>query len=250
MALTKVLNDRGVKAQYTAFDQKTPDYVGKKNLPNFSTTVEQSCEMYISLKLGSSTVGKWVMKTPFFKSLLQMLPSLGHMILLGHYIKSLEDDPELVIVLDSPSTGHARSMFESTKNFKDIFKLGVLVDDINKMNRFLFSSEDVKIIVSSIASEMSLQEALELESYLSEKGHSNLMTTLNNSLFSSMQISAVSDEASKKEKNPLFLETKLKNEETIIDQFIHQIKHQIPKIFSHEQDVIIDEMEKYMDGIL
>ena len=71
------------------------------------------------------------------------------------------------------------------------------------------------------------------------------MQNINNSLFNSMQFAQ-----SNGSEIPLFLATKIKNEEIIIDQFIEQIKHQIPKIFSHDQKIILDEIEKKIGGIL
>ena len=113
------------------------------------------------------------MKTPFLVALFSILPSLGSMILLGHYIKELENDPDLVIVLDSPATGHAKSMIEATYNFKDIFRAGVLVQDIHRMHQFLHSEDNVKCIVCSLPTEMSLQEASELKEFMIDKNIKN-----------------------------------------------------------------------------
>ena len=245
IALTKHLNQIGINALYAPFDQGIPQYVTDHEIPYFNPSIEDSCEMYIASKLGSKTIGKWVMKAPFFKSLFQILPSLGHMILLGHYIKELEDNPGLTIILDSPSTGHARSMFESTHNFKEIFKFGALVEDINKMNNFLYKKNKTKIIIGSIASEMSLQEASELKSYLGKQGYQNTAMALNNCLFTSMQLPE-----NLEIKKPLFLNTKITNEETTIDQFIGHIKYQIPKVFSLDPDEVINTIEKHIEGII
>ena len=72
-------------------------------------------------------------ENPFFKALFQVLPPGAHDFI-GHYIKELEDDPDKFIILDSPASGHAMSMMSSLGNFKEIFKLGVLVEDIDRMN--------------------------------------------------------------------------------------------------------------------
>ena len=86
------------------------------------------------------------------------------MILLGHIIKELEDHPNKVIVLDSPSSGHAKSMLSSLTNFKEIFKLGVLVQDIDRMLNFFEKEENIKAIVTSIPTAVSLEEGKSLKS--------------------------------------------------------------------------------------
>ena len=107
----------------------------------------KSAETYIAKKLSSEMVAGWIMKTPFFKSLFNMIPGLGMMILLGHIIEKLQNDPDLHIVMDSPSSGHAITMFESSHNFKEMFGKGMIVDDINRMHQFIYDEQRLRSIV-------------------------------------------------------------------------------------------------------
>ena len=91
-----------------------------------------------------------------------MIPGLGHMILLGHILKELENDPELTIVLDSPASGHALTMFESSSNFQKIFKTGLIVKDIERMKSFLEDPKFLKTFIVSLPNEMAINEASEL----------------------------------------------------------------------------------------
>ena len=128
MALTKKLESQGAKVQYHSFDQPLNSALAKElDLPVLHLDFYESAENYVALKLGSKSVAKWIMKTPFFKSLLNILPGLNHLIFLGNIIYLLEENPDLHIVIDSPSTGHAISILQSTHNFKKIFKTGLLV---------------------------------------------------------------------------------------------------------------------------
>lgn len=121
-AMTKHLEHIGLHAQYNSFYQDPEKSLWKElSLPVFDIELFSSAETYIARKLKSTTVASWIMKTHFFKSLFQMVPGLGHMILLGNIIDELEQNPELVIVLDSPASGHALTMFESSSNFKKFF---------------------------------------------------------------------------------------------------------------------------------
>ena len=69
-----------------------------------------------------------------------MIPGLGQMILLGDLVTQLESDPDLTIVLDSPSSGHAITMFESPDNYKEMLKKGLLVQDIDKIKNIILKN--------------------------------------------------------------------------------------------------------------
>ena len=61
--------------------------------------IATSIEKYISSKLKSDIIASWIMKTPFAKSLFNIIPGIGYMIFLGHIIWMLEQD-ELNAILD------------------------------------------------------------------------------------------------------------------------------------------------------
>ena len=243
IALTKYLQERGKNVQYTAFDHEIDrQKIDHLKVPFFDTTVEKSCEKYIGLKLKSETIARWIMKTPFFSALFSILPSLGSMILLGHFIKELEDDPSLVIVLDSPATGHAKAMLEATYNFKEIFKAGILVQDIYRMHDFLHNEENLKSFICSLPTEMSLQEAGELKTFMSEKNIHESSIILNNyiEMYEGMY------------PNLQFLNNKHKAEKSIISEFSNsnEIFYKIPKILSHDPIQIIHSIKNEIENIL
>ena len=167
MAMTKHLQSKGLKPQYNSFFQDPERSLWRSlNLPALDIDLNTSAEMYIGRKLNSKTIASWIMKTHFFKSLFQMIPGLGHMILLGHIIDELEKDPELIVVLDSPASGHALTMFESSSNFKKIFRAGMIVKDIDKMHAFLGDENALKTIIVSLATELAMNEAKDLKTEL------------------------------------------------------------------------------------
>ena len=165
LALTKFLEGEGVNVAYFNFDQSQPQkIISLLQVPTISQTTEESAQIYIEGKLGSRTVANWILKTTFFKSLLNITPSIGYMISLGHIINRLENDPSLTIVIDAPASGHTLSLFNSTHNFKEMFKVGPLVEDIYKMHNFLKKSENIKVCILCLPNIMNVQEALELKS--------------------------------------------------------------------------------------
>ena len=239
-SITKELRAQGLKAFYTSFDQSCPPEILRDGTPRFITSPEESSEIYIGLKLNSPLLAKWVMKAPFFKALFQVLPPLGHMILLGHYIKELEDNPDHYIVLDSPASGHAMSMISSLNNFKEIFKLGVLVEDINRMNNFLKTKGNTKVIISSIPTEMSVEEGLDLKNFFINWGLLDTELIINNSLNNN---EVTSSEA------PLALK-KLEIEKEILGRYFEKEIRLIPQIFSHDVKEILKKISPSIKGIL
>ena len=169
MSFTKFLETQQKKVLYYCFYQLPEKTLSASlNLPVINLELEKSAEKYIGKKLNSKTIASWIMKTHFFKSLFQILPALGHMILLGHIIDELEQDPNLIIVLDSPASGHALTMFESSTNFKNIFKTGLIVKDIEKMQNFLSQETNLATYIIATPTDLAITEANELQLELSQ----------------------------------------------------------------------------------
>lgn len=212
MAVTKALEASGNKVLYNCFDQPLNTTLAQNlALPYFTLELESSAKEYISRKLGSETIAGWILKTPFFKSLFNMLPGLGHMILLGHIITRLEEDPEQTIVLDSPSSGHALTMFESPRNFRDMFRSGLIVEDIDRMENFIFNEELMEVVITALPTKMALQEAKDLENSLSKRGVKTFTRVINDLLSLSPAI-----KESSQEDLPEFIKKKIELEEGLL----------------------------------
>lgn len=233
------LKNKGHKVKYNSFYlPPEKDLVEKLNIPIFNMSVEESAEIYIGNKLGSKTIASWIMSTHFFKSLFQMIPGLGHMILLGHILKELELDPELIIVLDSPASGHALTMFESSNNFKRIFKTGLIVNDIEKMKLSLEDPNFLKTFIVALPNELAIAEANDVKNELAEV-YKNLQIIINNSLIRYFQQQNLSFDHL-----PDILISKISIEEQVLDGF-----WAIPHIPLNGFAEVIIEIEKNMGGL-
>jgi anion-transporting ArsA/GET3 family ATPase len=210
LALAKHLKSKGHKVVYNSLDQDPNTRVCRDlEIPTWQLTLEESARIYIGKKLGSDTIASWIMKTPFFISLFNMIPGLGQMIFFGHIVKRLQDEPNLHIVIDSPSTGHALTMFESPLNFKEMFGNGLIVDDINEMLDFIAQKNALKTIILALPTYMSTNEGFELKETLLEKGVTNLQIIINDSLKNIPNINV--------DNLPNFLQKKCQGETTVID---------------------------------
>jgi anion-transporting ArsA/GET3 family ATPase len=215
LAIAKALIKQERKVLYNSFDA-TPNLVlcQMVGVPVLDLKLDHSVTVYMARKLGSMTIAEWIMKTPFFSSLFAMVPGLGHMILLGHIIDMLEKDPELIIVLDSPSSGHALTMFESPINFGDIFGQGVLAEDIKRMLAFMASPNGIRTIISTLPSAMAVHEGLELKEELERRGLNDFKVVLNEYLPNTIERLHIN-----KADLPAFMAKKCALEEEALQQF-------------------------------
>jgi arsenite-transporting ATPase len=220
LSLAKKLSTEGRKVLYNSFDQEDQSAIcNEQGIPFIHFDLLESAKIYMGKKLNSEMVASWIMKTPFFKSLFNMIPGLGHMILLGHIIDLLEDDPELTIVLDSPSSGHALTMFESSHNFKEIFGSGLLVEDIKRMHDFIYRKGILKNYIVSLPTKMSLQESKEVIEHLKGLKFEDTYLVVNDCLSPILNTD---------EELPEFLNTKKSLEDSVISEFEDQILVKIP----------------------
>lgn len=244
MAFTKHLQKKGINVKYNCFHQN-PEKALEVSvaLPTIDINIDHSAEIYIGRKLNSTTIASWIMKTHFFKALFQMIPGLGHMILFGHLIDELEKDPSLVVVLDSPASGHALTMFESTSNFRTIFKTGLVVKDIDRMQNFLANPENVKTHVITLATELALSEAMDLKNELDNnlpdtEAHADMV--INDSFQRFFEMKEID-----KSLLPDFLIQKINLEKDIINKYFT-----LPHIDSEDTPKIVMELSIHMEGLV
>lgn len=169
LALAKHYKNTGKKVLLTTIGENIPGWAKNKEMPEwFKLELSQSATGYIGKKLGSQTLASWVCSTNFFKALLDMLPGFSFVIYLGHLMEKLHADKDLILILDSPSSGHAITMFESCWNFKKVFSPGALGDDLDKVLDFLYKEDILSVIVTSLPGELPLMEGLELKEQLTK----------------------------------------------------------------------------------
>lgn len=189
----KIQNDKALNESKFLLDEI--------EVKTFGLDLKSCSQGYIAKKLGSKTVASWVTKTPFYQSLISMIPGFSYVIYLGQLLELLVEDPELTIVLDSPSSGHAQTMLESTKNFNEIFQSGIVYEDTKKMLDLITKKDFTKVNIISLPTLLALHEAEELQDSLHQMHGFEMAITANNYLgkFESEEL-------------PLFLKDKIQNE--------------------------------------
>jgi len=145
--------------------------------------LEDCARGYIERRLSSKMVAGWIVRTPFFRALVNMVPGFNYLIYLGKILELGKENPRQIIVLDAPASGHALTMVESTTNFQQIFEAGVVFEDTKKMLSRLNDPTYTKIHVISLPSQMSWQEATELKAGLAQRTPVEVDITVNNCLY-------------------------------------------------------------------
>lgn len=235
LSYAMTLKDQGHEVAYICFDQlPSAQLTNTLGIKEIQLSVEESALKYMEKKLGSRIIASWIAKTPFFRALYDMVPSFGQMILLGHLIDMLQQNPKLSLVLDSPSSGHALTLFEAAQNFRDIFKSGLLVNDINRMLQFLSQPENLCTTIITLPTLMALQEGVELQEKLERLNIGKTQIWLNDSLTLQQEIAQYPDEL------PDFLRLKLENEHEAMKNYEQKISASFPRFLTTE---LIDTVE-------
>ncbi len=189
-AFVRYLLEHDHEVVYLTFQNQSLGEIHKGSSDKFvngirelSLDLEDSARNYIEKKLNSKLIAGWIVKTPFFRALINMVPGFNYLIYLGKILDMQNDNPRLIVVLDAPASGHALTMVESTTNFKQIFESGIIFEDTGKMLSRLNNPDYTKIHVITLPSLMAWQEAVELKAGLSERTPVTIDITVNNCLY-------------------------------------------------------------------
>lgn len=222
------------KIIYNSFDEVIDtDLCKTLGLTSLRLNITDSAIEFIGRKLRSETLARWIIKTPFFNALFNIVPSMGNMILMGHLIDLVEKRDDQIIVVDCPSSGHILTILESHLNFEKIFKTGPLVNDIARMKNFLANEEFVKTLVVSIPTELSIVEGQELKEDLLKMGLPKVTEVLNN-IFS-MNFKTGED-------LPDFLKNKLISETELLESYGDNYSLKIPMFIESNTSLIIKDI--------
>ncbi len=216
-AFVRSLNQQNLEAVYLTFRSQAlgENSVGttemnKEGVKEISLDLEECARGYIEKNLKSGLIASWVVKSPFFRALVNMVPGFSYVIFMGRVLQMQKENPRLIVVLDAPASGHALTMVESTTNFKNIFQSGVIFEDTGKMLALLNDPEYTKIFVVSLPSLMSWQEAKELEQGLKERTPAAVEIVVNNCLYPLLE--------GRFDELPQGLKDKALNEKLLVDE--------------------------------
>jgi arsenite-transporting ATPase len=246
LAFTKYLKGQNKKVLYSYIKSTNINNSIQNNLEveglgidTLGLELREAATEYVSMKMKSKIIGPLVTRAPFFKSLVSMIPGFNYVIYLGHIIHLLENDPELIVVFDSPSSGHALTMLRSSYNFSEIFKSGVLYEDTQKMITSLNKEDFIGLIVMAIPTSMALKEAKELsQELLNISNNFSSKVILNN--YINIDKTGLPDS----------IKNKVENETKVIEENSEFIDSKIPHCTKINKAEIVKDTAKFIKNLV
>lgn len=231
------------KVLYVAIeDQKQSTYLNELKIDHTVLNLHECAQGYVAKKLRSETAAKWITSTSFFKAQLSMVPGFNYIIFLGYIMELLHDDPELIVVFDSPSSGHTLTMFDSFANFQEIFQSGFISQDIQKIIRFRDGEGILKVCILAPPTLMACHEGLELLEDLTQLGVKEKQFILNNSF------SLLEPLMESRNDLPPFLQSKIELELQVKKEL--EINAFLPYSSSLEYKNIVEDLISYMPQLV
>jgi hypothetical protein len=249
-AFVRSLIERGHQAVYLTFKNQALSEIHKDQttqsesmgVVEISLDLEDCARGYIERRLNSKLIAGWIVKTPFFRALINMVPGFNYLIYLGRILEMGKANPDLIVVLDAPASGHALTMVESTTNFQQIFESGIIFEDTKKMLERLHDPGYTKINVVSLPSQMSWQEALELKSGLLQRTPLEVEIILNNCLYPLVENDL--------DQLPSGLRQKALNEKQLIEEHRNQIRCTLPHSLAVDSPTIERELVGSLSNLI
>ena len=242
LAFTHHLINSGHKALFVDFETKSQNQFCKQlSIPQEHLELFKNFERYVSSKLRSPLLAHWIMGNEFSRSLINAIPGMSYIIYLGHLLYLLKEDNQLIIVVDCPSSGHAMTMLESLRNYRQIFNSGSLFNDIETMQDFLSSPNSLQILICHIPSQLSLSEGRELKNHLQGLDLNDVQMLLNSSLSL-----AICDQG---EKLPSYLHHRIQLEEELEQIYCTEWKVKIPYLSDSNDLEKIKSMAPYFKDL-
>jgi anion-transporting ArsA/GET3 family ATPase len=232
----------GSLGENTKTEEQGEELAKQMQVDCIALELEECSRGYISKKMKSETIGKWVVKTPFFRALINMIPGFNYLIYLGRVLEYIHSDPELIVIMDSPSSGHALTMLEATHNFSEIFQSGIVFDDTKRMIDLMFGKNFLQVNIITLPTLMSVHESLDLDASLQKITPIQSKIICNNSYHGMQGIS--------ESELPEFLHDKINNEQQVLSEFSQQISAFIPHCPSINTVQIVKDLVPSMDKLV
>ena len=199
-------------------------------------------EHYIQSKLRSRRLAKLISHNKFFQSLIRVVPGISYLAYLSQLVSMLEADPALTIIVDSPSSGHALMMMESGQNYRQIFRSGLLFNDIQRTFAFLHAPQNLRILIGHIPSQLALSEGGELQAALKRLQFSDLQLFLNCSL--ALSIDGIEEEL------PPYLKQRIQLEYQLNEQYHYPWAARFPYLSNSNDGEKIKALAPYCKDLI
>lgn len=165
-AIARRLSAQGKKVLWATFeDPLVPvgkTQIGSDSLFHVNVEASQAFEEYAGLLLGG--FAKLFVRNALIRKLAQAAPGIHELVLLGKVWFEREHYDHVVV--DMPSTGYGIAMFQSVRNFRELFRAGPIHRDAEKMLATFEDASKTGHLIVTLPEEMPIRESLELDGIL------------------------------------------------------------------------------------
>ncbi len=173
LAFAESLKKQSVDVHYVTFSsssmnkqkrqqfQELKSYLKEISLPLVTLELEETIQNYIGMKFNSKTIAQFIVRAPFFRSLINIIPGFNYVIFMGQLMKYIKDNPKSVYIIDGPASGHGLTLLSAIYKFREIFGSGLLFQDCVELIEFLEKTENFKINLATLPQGLVANETLE-----------------------------------------------------------------------------------------
>lgn len=162
------------------------------NLFTANLTPDEAQQEYGLMKLKSRAAYKLVFENPLMTKMLNMVPGLRELLLLGkawftEQSRHPDGTPEWdAIVMDGPATGHSVSLFRLPRVILSMMKVGPMASDAREILDLLTDPHRCSFWIVTLPEELPVNECLELARINEEELHLPLDRVIVNQCWSTM----------------------------------------------------------------
>ena len=170
------LNSDGNAARFLGHEPSDGEV---KSLENDLWTVNirppKALQEYGMMKLKFRTFYKLVFDNPLVRSLVQFIPGMNDLLMLGKAFNHERETDALghpqwdTIIIDAPATGHGLTFFKFPKVIRDVVPAGNMHRETDEMWKLLIDRDRTQIHLVSIPEELPVQETIELHDALAHE---------------------------------------------------------------------------------
>jgi anion-transporting ArsA/GET3 family ATPase len=131
---------------------------------------------YGLMKLRIRKLYDLVFENPFVKSLINLMPGMEELLLigkLGYLVQAIDKDPKKarwdVVVVDAPPTGQGAGLLSLPSTVLATVKAGPVAREVAQLQRIITDADTTAICIVTNPEELAIDEALELETELTQK---------------------------------------------------------------------------------
>lgn len=124
---------------------------------------------YVRRKVPFSGMYDTFLNSRMFRDFAEAAPGFEELMCLGKLYDLVTDSGFSKVVFDAPATGHLKTLLDVPSATLQAVLVGPLNHNARKIQDLLMNPDRTRVVLATLAEEMAVREALELEAFLAER---------------------------------------------------------------------------------